>query len=109
MNTILWTEDAAEDLFDIISYQRMKYGLEKANAVYESIQKRVSSLMNFPQKGRVAPELHSIGITSYRELVESPWRIIYRVADSTVYIVTLLDSRRNVEEVLYKKVIDGKI
>ena len=27
LNNILWTEDAAEDLYEIISYQRMKYGL----------------------------------------------------------------------------------
>jgi len=109
MNDIIWTEDAAEDLFDIISYQKMKYGLEKATSVFESLQKKVSSLINFPQKGRIVPELHSIGITSYHELIENPWRIIYRISDTTVFIVTLLDSRRNVEEVLYKKVIDGRL
>lgn len=109
MNDIAWTEDSAEDLLAIISYQKTKYGLEKAKAVYESIQKCVSSLLNFPQKRRIVPELHSIGITSYHELIENPWRIIYRITDKTVYIVTLLDSRRNVEEVLYKKVIERKI
>ena len=109
MKDIIWTEDAAEDLLDIITYQKLKYGVEKANAVYASIQKRVSSLLNYPQKGRIVPELHSIGVTSYHELIEHPWRIIYRVTETAVYIVSLLDSRRNVEEVLYKKMIDGKL
>jgi len=106
---IIWTEDAAEELIDIILYQKMKYGKEKAHKVYGTIQNRITSIINFPHKGRLVPELSSLGITSYHEIIEPPWRLIYRVTTDGIYIISLIDSRRNVEELLYKKLIDGKL
>jgi len=108
MTRIIWTEDAAEDLIEIVSYQKTKYGLERAKKVYSGIQNTVRSLTDFNQKGRIVPELSAIGMNSYNEIIFSPWRIIYKVTSDSVYIVSLLDGRRNVEDILYKKVVDGK-
>ncbi len=47
----------------------------------------------FPLKGRVVPELQKEGITLYREIIVSPWRIMYKVGNDTVYIMVILDSR----------------
>ena len=109
MINIIWTEDAAEDLIDIVAFQKAKYGSDRARKVYDSIQNAIHSISNFAQKGRVVPELVTLGITSYNEVIHSPWRILYKISNDSIYITSLIDGRRNVEEILYKKVIDGKI
>jgi hypothetical protein len=34
---------------------------------------------------------------------------MYKIENDIVYVMTVIDGRRNVEEVLQKKIIDGKI
>jgi hypothetical protein len=58
-------------------------------------------------KGRVVPELQKEGITLYREIIATPWRIIYKVGNETVYIMAIFDSRQNVEEVLLQKLLQS--
>ena len=41
----------------------------------------------------------------YRELLSSPWRIMYKVDNNTVYIMAIFDSRQNVEELLLQKLL----
>ncbi len=67
------------------------------------IKDKASSLKQKPERGRVDPELQDQGILLYRELIVFPWRIIYRISDRKVYILSGLDSRQNVEDILLKK------
>jgi len=41
----------------------------------------------------------------YRELISSPWRIMYKVDSDTVYIMAIFDSRQNVEDLLLQKLL----
>ena len=56
-------------------------------------------------QGRVVPELLSQGISLYREIVITPWRVIYKIERDRVYIVSVIDSRRNVEDVLLARLL----
>jgi hypothetical protein len=49
------------------------------------------------------PELHQEGISVYRELVIAPWRLMYRIADGEVLVLSFIDSRRNVEDILLQR------
>ncbi len=49
-------------------------------------------------------ELQKQGITIYREVIVIPWRVIYKVGDDTVYIMAILDSRQNLEDLLLQKI-----
>ena len=109
MNQIIWSEDAGNEFLDILSYYLEKYGKEKTLDISERIIKKIEKLPSFPKQGKISPELYEIGITEIREIIELPWRIFYKVESTTIYIISILDSRRNIEELLYKKVIDGKI
>jgi toxin ParE1/3/4 len=60
---------------------------------------------NFPERGRKAPELLDKNIKEYGELIETPWRIIYKIENNDVNIITILDGRRNVQDILTKKLI----
>jgi toxin ParE1/3/4 len=79
--------------------------LVAAARILNAIESRVLSLERMPQRGRVVPELAAFGIHSYRELVESPWRIIYRISESEVFVLAILDSRRNVEDILLDRLL----
>lgn len=74
--------------------------VDTALAVFARIRERAATLYDFPGKGRVVPELHQHGIVQYRELILSPWRIIYRIDGSMVYVTAVFDSRRNLEDLL---------
>jgi len=101
-----WTTNAKDDLLNIVAYIK-KDSPSIANDIYQKIRKKANSSNFFPLKGRVLPELQKEGITLYREVIASPWRIIYKVGNNTVYIMAILDSRQNVEELLLQKLLKG--
>jgi toxin ParE1/3/4 len=106
---ILWSKDAADDFFEIISYIKYNSSMTQAVKIYDKIIKSIDILSTLPNSGKIVDELTTIGINEIHEIVERPWRIFYRIEGNTVYILSILDGRRNIEEILYKKVIDGKI
>jgi len=99
-----WTTNAKDDLLNIVAYIK-KDSPSIANDMYQKIRKKAYSSNFFPLKGRVVPELQKEGITLYREVIASPWRIIYKVGNDTVYIMAILDSRQNIEELLLQKLL----
>ncbi|HLU48786.1 MAG TPA: type II toxin-antitoxin system RelE/ParE family toxin, partial [Planctomycetota bacterium] len=52
----------------------------------------------FPRSGRVVPE---VGHRSLREIIDPPYRIVYRVAsDDTVEVVTVFRTSRRFPDVV---------
>jgi len=76
-----------------------------AARILNAIESRTLALEKMPQRGRVVPELAAFGIHTYRELIESPWRIIYRISARSVFVLAILDGRRNVEDVLLDRML----
>jgi toxin ParE1/3/4 len=106
--TVRWSETSQRDLKSIVEYIA-KNSPSHAYEVLSSSKEKVSSLHSFPGRGRIVPELQDQGITQYRELIVAPWRIIYRVSEETVYVLSVLDSRQNVEDILLKRLVDLKL
>ena len=106
---ILWSQDAREDIEEIILFIKDRSGSEIARSIYQRIIERIEKLTELSKVGRKVPELSILGNHEYHEIIESPWRIIYRIDEKEVRIISILDGRRNVEEILYKKMIDGKL
>ncbi len=104
--SVLWTEVAERDLREIIAFIADDT-VQNALHVLENIKAKAAELYAFPERGRVVPELHSCGIFIYRELIVSPWRVLYRIAEGNVYITAVLDSRRNVEDILLHRLIQS--
>ena len=100
-----WAEVAEKDLISIIEYIA-EDSLTNAINVFEKLKKKASSLNQFPQRGRIVPELKDHGIILYRELIVTPWRIIYRISGKKVYVLSVIDSRQNVEDILLKRLIE---
>ncbi len=101
---VWWSETAEKDLVSIIEYIARDNPLQ-ARKTFGEIKKRAESLNAFPDRGRTVPELQNQGITLYRELIIGPWRVMYRVTDDSVYVLSALDSRQNVEDILLQRLI----
>ncbi len=105
---VRWSTSSERDLKDVIEYIA-KDGPSGAYEVFKRIKEKTSDLHSFPSRGRIVPELQDQGITQYRELIVAPWRIIYRISEGTVYVLALFDSRRNVEDILFKRLLGFKL
>ncbi len=104
---IIWADIAEKDLKNIIEYIADDSPIN-ALKVFKKIKEKASSLYSFPDRGRLVPELKDQGILQYRELIHSPWRIIYRISESTVCVLSVLDARRNIEDILLKRLLNQK-
>ena len=99
---IEWAKVAENDLKGIIEYIAED---SPANAlkILKTIKQKASSLFTLPERGRIVPELQDQGILIYRELIILPWRIIYRISETKIYVLSVLDARQNVEDILLKR------
>ncbi len=105
---VLWSNIAEIDLKNIIEYIA-EDSPSNTFKIFKNIKQKVSTLYTFPEKGRIVPELKDQGIMQYRELMIPPWRILYRISEESVYILSVLDSRRNIEDILLRRLTDSII
>ena len=101
---VLWTRTAGRDLDAIVAYIATD-SIEKALSVLDRLQERADSLTTAAERGRPVPELRSIGVHQYRELVERPWRIVYRIEPDSVMVLAVLDGRRELESLLLDRLV----
>jgi len=101
---VKWTAPAREDINEIIDYIS-KTNINYAVKILDNIEKNVNKLDMFPVRHRVVPELEKYGYVIYREIIVEYWRIIYKVENNYVYIMSVIDGRRNLEDFLLKKII----
>ena len=97
-----WAQSASKDLENIIDYISQD-NVDTAISIFEKIKSKCNTLNQFHDRGRIVPELKTYGILSYRELIISPWRVIYRISEQKVYILAVIDSRRNMEDILIER------
>jgi toxin ParE1/3/4 len=105
---VVWSNVAENDLRNIIEYIADE-SPSNALKIFKSIKQRASMLFSFPERGRIVPELRDQGILQYREIIISPWRILYRISERHVYVLSVLDSRRNIEDILLKRLTNLNI
>ena len=95
------TQTAENDLNDIIMFIAQN-NPQTAIKIMEKLQAKISTLDHFPNRGAYVPELLARNIKEYRQIIEAPWKIIYKVDKKTVNILTIIDSRRNLYDILVK-------
>jgi len=104
---ILWTEIAESDLSEVIEYIAQD-SPDRALKILAKIKDKTSQLTHSPGRGRVIPEFKKFNINSIRELIESPWRIFYKLEGNIIYILCVIDSRRNIEDILLNRFLREK-
>jgi len=102
---VLLTDDAARDLEDLYDYIARRDSPGKAEHVLDRIEEAFSSLQEFPARGAFPKELLPLGIREYREIFFKPYRIIYRIIDSNVYVMLIADGRRDMHSLLRRRLL----
>ncbi|MFH1674456.1 MAG: type II toxin-antitoxin system RelE/ParE family toxin [Pseudomonadota bacterium] len=101
---VIWAGIAENDFREIIEYIATD-SLPNALKILRKIKPKASSLYTLPERGRIVPELQDQAILIYRELIVPPWRIIYRISEKKIYVLSVLDARQNVEDILLRRMI----
>ena len=79
--------------------------IENALDVLDRLEERAESLEVAAERGRVVPELRAVDVHQYRELIERPWRIVYRIEADRVLVLAVLDGRRDLRSLLLKRLV----
>jgi len=106
---IIWSEDAGNELLEIIEYIKNNSGSITANNIYKKILNKVNDASENAKGRRISLLLKELGITDIHQINVNPWLIYYKVENNIMKIISIIDMRRNLEEILYKKIIEGKI
>jgi toxin ParE1/3/4 len=104
---VLLTNDAARDLDELYDYIALHDAPRKADYVLDQIEKAFSKLSEFPERGVYPKELLTLGIREYREIFFKPYRIIYRVMEKNVYVLLIVDGRRDMQSLLQRRLLDA--
>lgn len=91
---VFWTPLAVErvdGIYDFISNDNVS----AAHNVVEKIFRKVESLIENPERGRKVPELKRENI---RELFEGEYRIIYRIDNKRIFILTIRNFKQLLSE-----------
>ena len=88
---IRWTEPAARDLTEICDYIAEHSGPARARRVALTIYEGVSSLTQFPYRGRPGRKLNT------REIVFTglPFMAVYRVREDVIEVTRILHGAQN--------------
>jgi plasmid stabilization system protein ParE len=101
---VSWTRTALGDLEALIDYIAAEDQAAAAR-VLGKIEHRAGALASHSARGRIVPELREVGVLHYRELVERPWRIVYRTEGNRVLVLAVLDSRRDLQTLLLERLV----
>ena len=102
--SIKWASPAKDDLDEIIEYiskTNLTYAVKTMDKIYGDVKK----LDMFPERCRIVPELEKYGYLIYRELIVDYWKVIFKIENDFVYIMMVIDGRRNLEDILLKKML----
>jgi len=102
---IIISSFAENDLKEILNYF-IDINQKYAKSLLIKIKSKVFELREFPERGKVVPELEQQGIIKYRQMLEGNYRIIYSVKKLEVNILIVVDSRRELEKVLMTKLTE---
>ena len=101
--TISYGDGAKSDILGIVDYIAGDSSI-KAEKALDRLEQRISTLATLPERGRAVPELQWHGITTVREILERPRRILYQIRAKTVVIVAVYyDGRRHLQDVLMER------
>lgn len=101
---VIWVPTAEEDLIEIIEFISAD-NPSAARNIFQRIQTKARASESLSVRGRVVPELRNLGVYVYHELIVKPWRIIYKTDKEKIFVMAVLDSRRELQTVLLERLI----
>ena len=91
-----WTDTALRHLDAIHAYIAGS-STQYADGIVDRLTRRSIQIAAFPESGRMVPEFD---VDDVREVIENPYRIIYRLKQDQVDILAVFHSREQLPESL---------
>lgn len=88
------------DLKEIFLYVAVNDSVQSANKLLDALEEICYKLEKYPDRGHIPPELRTTGIKSYLEIHYKPYRIIYEIENKLVYVHSVIDGKKNIQEIL---------
>ena len=88
---VKWAITAKNDLEKICDYIKRDSQYYSAK-VFKDVLNKSKILENFPEIGRIVPEINN---KSIRELIIYSYRLIYRISGKEIEVITLVHNKRN--------------
>ena len=85
---VYWTENAIKHLTAIHKYIAQNSPVY-AQRVVNRLTRRSEQIADFPLSGRNVPEYNA---TDVREIIERPYRIIYRIKTEQIEVIAVMHS-----------------
>lgn len=101
---VRWSAEAVSDLEEIIAYIA-RDSIASARRVGRRIHTHCARLTTNPQRCHLVFELAEIGVMQYRELICTPYKAIFRIAEKNVFVLAVLDGRRDLQSLLLTKLL----
>jgi len=105
MYEVFLVTEAEEDLFDIYRFVAANDSPAKDDMLFAKLQENVNSLTHQPTRGHAPPELARIDVKDFLEIHYKPYRILYQIIDMDVYVHCVLDGRRNLQDLLQRRLL----
>jgi toxin ParE1/3/4 len=86
-----FSASAVADLEAIRAWHRDQQAPDVGNRLLEEIISQVERLADFPESGRIVPEF---GIANLREIIDAPFRIVYRLDGNKIKVIRIWRSER---------------
>jgi toxin ParE1/3/4 len=88
---IIWTVSAYKDLQNIMNFifEDSPY---YAMSFYEDVMDKAQTLIDFPHRGRIVPELDN---PNMREIFIHRYRLIYQISNNNLIITTIIHGARD--------------
>jgi len=87
---VRWTLQAAEDLHSIVEFIA-RDSAQYARLLVVDIFQAVDRIAEFPQSGRIVPELNDPIV---REVILGNYRLVYRLKDASLELLTIYHGAR---------------
>ena len=97
--------EAKEDIIDIYLYCAEHDSIARANTLLDGLEEKCDSLCGNPELGHAVSELKRVSVESFREIHYKPYRIVFQISNEKVYVHAILDGRRELQELLERRII----
>jgi toxin ParE1/3/4 len=107
MHDVFLIVEAEDDIFDIYRFVAAHDSPGKAENLFNHLRQSIDSLSEQPTRGHIPPELDRIDVREFLEIHFKPYRIIYQIVESKVFVHAVLDGRRELQDILQRRLLNG--
>jgi toxin ParE1/3/4 len=102
---VLILPEAERDLAERYLYVAGHDSRGHADKLLDTLEQTCTMLCMNPETGHAVPELDRVYVPGFREIHFKPWRILYQVTGERVFVHAVLDGRRDLQELLERRLL----